>query len=275
MKNILIFGSCVTRDCFTEDACEQKYLNEYKINEYFARSSVVSQLSSPISIKGQIALASSFQKRMVADDFEKRFLPYLEKVKKEIDYLLIDFVEERFDIIALANSYVTYSTELKKSKLLKNYSCKKIKRKNLDPIYFKCLPIFFEKILQHLSPEQIIVHKVFFVSEYIVNNQIKKMPKYKNLVRLLNLISFCKERVLRCKTYRIACSGSVDECNQRLKKTYDYIAHTHPGIKMIEAETKNRMATPFHKWNMAPMHFISLYYKEIFLRIDQICNNPL
>lgn len=119
MIRLLIWGSCVTRDCFAEDICGHESISRYEIDKYFARSSLVSQLSRPVLLKGEIRLSSLFQKRMVADDFEKQFFPYLNKVKEDIDYLLLDFIDERFDIIALSDSYVTYSGELAASGLLK------------------------------------------------------------------------------------------------------------------------------------------------------------
>lgn len=271
IKNLLIFGSCVTRDCFTEEVSDESTAS-YRINRYFARSSVLSQLAPPVAVNEKINLVSSFQQRMVRDDLEKNFFPYLEKVRKDIDYLLLDFVEERFDLAALEDSYVTCSGELLKSGLLQKYSCKRIPRKELDELYFKRLYDFIDKILLFLPTGRIIVHKVYFTPEYQAEGNVKRMPASEGITRLKNAYAVLKGRWSGTTAYKIACASRVEEWNRRMEKTYQELAYTYPLIRMVEAAPRYRVATPFHKWGMAPMHFVPEYYADIYSQIDRICN---
>lgn len=272
MNEILIFGSCVTRDLFSDN--NNSYMEQrsnYHINEYFARSSLISQTSPLVKIRGEVNLSSSFQRRMVMDDFEKRFFSYLEKIKNEIDYLILDFVEERFDLISLEKSFVTYSNELKRSNLLSSYCYKKINRKILDDLYLKRLNLFLERVLEYLPPDKVVFHKVFFVSDYIVDGKVRKMP-CRFLCCITNFLVRIKKRI-GCDAYYVACADKVDEWNERMKQTYEYIERVYPCIRSIESLPSHRISTPFHQWNMAPMHFIAQYYDEVFLKFDEICKN--
>ncbi|PFE67407.1 hypothetical protein CN316_20615, partial [Bacillus cereus] len=61
MTTIDILGSCVTRDAFKYDGEDV-----FRINQYYARSSLVSLYSKPVNVAlNDINLESNFQKRMV------------------------------------------------------------------------------------------------------------------------------------------------------------------------------------------------------------------
>ncbi|MEK4055169.1 DUF6270 domain-containing protein [Paenibacillus sp. FSL F4-0087] len=98
-----IFGSCVSRDVFRIAQHEKKL-------EYYARSSLISLLSNPLEvIQKDISLESEFQKGMIVKDFSNTFLEELKQ--KNHNTFIIDFVDERFDLMKLDNSYVTRSNE--------------------------------------------------------------------------------------------------------------------------------------------------------------------
>lgn len=88
---ILIYGSCVSRDALEFDS--EKRL---KLIDYFARSSLASSMSN--NVINDIPthnIHSSFQKRMVENDLNKSILAIIKQSKYDI--LLVDFIDERFD----------------------------------------------------------------------------------------------------------------------------------------------------------------------------------
>ena len=101
-----IFGSCIARDALEHS--EKAVL----LGRYFARSSLISAYSKPIEINADaISLGSAFQCRIVTDDLTKAFRRFLESTKCA-DYLVIDFIDERYDVYEYSeNHYYTFSSE--------------------------------------------------------------------------------------------------------------------------------------------------------------------
>src|SRR5690606_1241221 len=81
--------------------------------DYVARCSLAAINSPPFindELKGRIP--SPFQRRMVAFDIEKTWPALI--VEKEYDALLIDLIDESFDLAVYGHSLVTYSDEFRK-----------------------------------------------------------------------------------------------------------------------------------------------------------------
>jgi hypothetical protein len=112
---ILILGSCVSRDILNFDDTDQ-----FKLVDYYARSSLASLGAKPSYVNDDdlLRIASPFQRRMVARDIQKSF--YRDALQaREFDVLLIDLIDERFDLYEIApDSFVTVSSELFSSGLV-------------------------------------------------------------------------------------------------------------------------------------------------------------
>lgn len=102
---IVIFGSCVSRDAFAFGI---------PFSDYFARSSLVSAFPAlgveailDIDLSG---LESAFQRRMVYADTRKTAGQRIGE--KGYDYLLLDLIDERFSLLPSGGGFVTLSPEL-------------------------------------------------------------------------------------------------------------------------------------------------------------------
>ena len=242
-KTIGIFGSCISRDIL---AYKQNDFLELK--EYIARESIVSALSLPIDCSPQdFHIDSAFQKRMVLHDFKKDGLDVLKRCGCE--YLLIDFIDERFPLIKIRNSYVTASNELMTSRYFfadqklkyikytsKNIAFRKkyyIESANLD--YY--LDLFCERIREIVPVDHIILHKAYFSKLYLSKDQ-------KICLFAKNIQNYCKD------------------LNQRLKYMYSYVEKKLPGILVLDL-CDRFTANENHKWGLAPMHYQDEYYVEL------------
>ncbi|MEN2874886.1 hypothetical protein EINKBGNO_01820 [Mannheimia haemolytica] len=118
---ILIFGSCVTRDAFTFDKN-----NLFTLVRYFARSSLATAFDSlKVEDKYTKKLKSAFQQKIVGADLSKEFRNYV--TQQDFDYLVIDFINDRYDIFQFNNkSKVLLSAELKQTDFLKRNQSKGI-----------------------------------------------------------------------------------------------------------------------------------------------------
>jgi len=110
--NVLIFGSCVTRDPFSDQA---EFCSGVDVKEYFARSSFASMNGNPVSGKNLSKIPSPFQRRMVESDFQKSFL---NQSFESIDLIIFDFIDDRFSLLEMpCGACCTDSTEFKTAEL--------------------------------------------------------------------------------------------------------------------------------------------------------------
>ncbi len=99
IRNLLIYGSCVSRDIFNLEESR-----DFKLTDYYARSSMASLCSEAYENEEALSrIPSAFRRRMVACDFSKEILSAKDKFAAA-DVILIDLIDERFDLIANWNS---------------------------------------------------------------------------------------------------------------------------------------------------------------------------
>ena len=107
---VMIYGSCVSRDAFTEATTDAPVVLE----GYYSRSSLASLSSAPAAVHEAVdRITSAFQRRMVKADHDKSLLSALRTA--DYDILLIDLIDERFHLlrqpggtlVTLSNEYVS------------------------------------------------------------------------------------------------------------------------------------------------------------------------
>ena len=180
MARVNVLGSCLSRDVLWFDQ-----ETNYKVPVYCARTSIVSNLQEDyVDIrKDDLQLDSEFQQKSVLSDCHRSVFDELKNTSS--DYLMIDFIDERFRI-AKVNfhgqfKYVTYSNELMSSKALDQYSYKLLDKvwinnsmtvdgKNLDIYLYK----FLDKLLEIYNENQIIIHKAYMNKSIMIYVERKK-----------------------------------------------------------------------------------------------------
>lgn len=162
-----IFGSCVSRDLFTVP--EAKY---FECREYIARQSVLSLSSKPIAVEASeiAALTSNFQKEMVLNDLQKTTFEKLENSKS--NYLIVDFIDERFRTARISNCYLTMSNELVASGYLEGKDFQVIetikwKESMMDEELKPRVAQLAEKLCFIYKRSHIIVHMAKMVDNYL------------------------------------------------------------------------------------------------------------
>ncbi|NOJ61712.1 DUF6270 domain-containing protein [Arthrobacter sp. 260] len=112
-KNILIYGSCVSRDAYNT------FSDEYSLTGYVPRQSMISAMARPTTLPDGINLESNFQNRSMSGDLQSNLLPTLRRNAARTDLLLVDLTDERLGVARLADkSFVTRSKELMRTKRL-------------------------------------------------------------------------------------------------------------------------------------------------------------
>lgn len=233
---INIFGSCVTRDMLEYDR------NNFRVGEYIARESIVSFLSNPISFKEKdIQLTSVFQRKQLIQDLEKSGLAQFRSNPGNL--LIIDFIEERFDIGRIQGSYITISNEFIQSRIYSSKSYRKYNKKIWhNQVYFrlqnikKYIRYFAQSLLSIYDQKQIIIHEVYMADQYIDETGC--------------ICSFTENYLFYNK-----------KINQILEYMYYYLKIELPDAHIISLGN-NYVADKTHKWGLAPMHFQKEYYES-------------
>jgi hypothetical protein len=232
MNNIAILGSCVTRDAFNFDN------KSFDIKAYFARTSIISLTSTSLDIdESKITLSSPFQIKCIIHDLKKDFFKIIEN--KAINYVIIDLIDERFNLLKINESIITKSNELQSSNLLNHLDFKEIKRdENLDYLWKESAKAFFNRLTEIIPPSNIIIHKALWKSKYYdQNGKIEEFTKQ---------------------------LGEINQQNSILCSYYQYIEEHFTDFNIIDMTQENLLCTVNHRWGLSPYHYEEKYY-NVFL----------
>ncbi len=228
-KKILIFGSCVSRDIFN-------LKNDFHLINYFARSSFASIFQTPFS-HPEIAesLESKFQERIVKADMKKSILSDLKK--GNFDILLLDFIDERFNLFKLNDSICTLSNEAIKTGLLEEYPDPEI-IKNSSQEFFDMWEQGWKQFIELMQDmgqlEKVILNKVYWAEETVSSDNFEPI--------------YSKDK--------------TQQMNIFLDKLYAIAEQSLPSENIMQFSKKVMIGADEHQWGLSPFHYISEYYEE-------------
>ena len=241
--NIVIHGSCITRDIFRINPVG------FTIKAYYARSCITSIVSTPLDIDDDDlpGLTSNFQRRMVVNDFKKQIFEQLKSL--DFDYFFIDFIDERFNLLKSNSSSVTKSAELINSKYLAktNINFLEINRLNYPLSSWKndC-DIYIEKLCEAFNPDKIIIIKSKWAERFLdVSGEIREFNGINHFE-----ISYIKKM------------------NELLENYYDYICSQLPMAACISYPPV--IAYEKHEWGLSPFHYLREQYEAVYKEIFSI-----
>lgn len=224
---IAIIGSCVTRDSF-------EYIDNIDITVYLSRVSLISMCSSKPNIIPEIqSNVTGFLKRTLVEDFEKKHLEVL--TSNDFDYLIIDFIDERFSLRTDVNgSYITNSQYVRS-------------HTNAD--------ISFPTIVPRLTHE--CLGKWISAAGYFTKQILKILPQ---------------EKIVIHEAYWVDGLKDSDRHNTYLSIYYNFLKVLMPKANYIKVSEKNIQTDPNHKWGVAPYHYKKEYYEEFAEKLIRILN---
>jgi hypothetical protein len=223
-----ILGSCITRDIFRE--CSLDIL----VENYRARTSIHSITSQVAADISKLKLPESkFQQKMVISDFEKHCIN-----TTDCDYLIIDLIDERFELITNFGSLVTLSNELRDSNNIKAIS-KYVERGTEEEYHL------WRSAVKRFASEinvPVILHKSRLASKLNkANGNISVNTKY------------------------------IDNLNQRMRRYEDIIYQEMNIFATINVDEKILISDVEHVWGYSPYHYIPEYYQEAKNQLFKIC----
>lgn len=232
---LFIHGSCVSTDCISKDN------PRVSLVDYFARTSIASQFSeSPALNLNLNALASKFQQRMVLRDVEK----HLKSALTETDYdiLLIDLIDERFDLQCFdASGVITRSSESLVTQRDTPLPPFRLVKSGSDE-FLKLWTNAWYRLLSTLAAA----------------GQLSKLVLHKTL---------WDTRFTQAENPPAAYSTSViAHANTTLERLYEIAAMTIPAGNIIDM-TDSVEYSDENQWGPAPFHFSRAYYERLESRL--------
>ncbi len=243
MKKLFIHGSCISRDIFRIKT------DQFQVEEYVARSCISSVISPAWPVNEDVFsdLQSQFQKRMLMTDFNKLLFKNIFQTK--FDYYLIDFIDERFNLVKSDKRIVTKSAELINSNFLRRTQEKISEIKRLDyPLlqWQKDCYAYVKKIKELIPEEKIIIVKGFWAEKYV------------------NL----EKEVVLFDGYKGFHLSSIRKMNQLMNSYYDFLYSLLPHAILINFP--DPIADENHRWGLSPFHYIESQYLMVYQALNKL-----
>jgi hypothetical protein len=231
----------VTRDLFEDPVLRPA------LSQYTSRSSVISVVATPVPLDPDVVhLDSAFQRRCVTEDFGKTFFSQLKEA--EIEWLLIDLIDERFDVVRTGSSCVTRSSAFVDAGLDGTIGDEHPPVRRLtteaDALLAASVDGFVDRVTRVVAPERIIVHRAGWLTRYRDGGRIAP---------------FGEDRVTFAERHNAALDRAYDRLEARLGT-----AHA------ISLDRRRYTADAAHRWALEPYHYEPAYNDAALERLRSL-----
>lgn len=225
IPKVFILGSCVSRD-----ALEFTGNGVLSIAAYLARTSMAS-IGMPAvkdtEVRQAVAgLTSSFQRRMLLNDLDKSTLLFLSETS--YDVLLLDFIDERFNLVRDGSTVFSLSGELQ------NSGFKPQESRLVPPGSDTFLELWLTglgRLLANVDEAKIIVNRAYWAESFPDGNPVSSMSWIRNN-------------------------------NALLARMYTALTAAHPALQYVDYPADSIVANPAHRWGVAPYHYTNTFYSH-------------
>ena len=248
MSRIAIVGSCITRDLWPirGDAIENL--------AYVSRTSLPSLFAPPVPgfrPGRQPATLRRHQHNAVVADLQKSAVARLAAFAPT--HVIFDFIDERFDLLAVGGTLVTRSWELTESGYLKKRALKGARR--IARTSAACERLWrrgaeeFAALVRgtRLADARLILH----VSRWASLRQDAAGVR----------------RPLADVEILAGEAADVGEHNALLARYEAWFEEVMPPMARVDAEAF-RVADETHQWGLSPFHYIPEYYAEVWRQFE-------
>ena len=228
---VAIFGSCVSRDLFEDPRLRPS------LGHYGARSSIISAVASPVPIAPErVRISSEWQRRCVLADFGKTFFASLEETAP--DWLVIDLIDERFDVLCTNGSFVTRSSAFQAAGLddATDLGLQPIRRMSPDGrrLFADAAPAFARRVLELVPRERIVLHRALWCTRFARDGAVHEFPEERRQLSELQ--------------------------NAMLRDGYDVLEQAFGGVEAtIAVDPERHLADAHHRWELEPYHYVPGY----------------
>lgn len=239
MKNVLIYGSCVSRDIL------RLHPDRFKTSHYIARQSWISAYSRPVQMPKSLQFKSAFVQRSIEGDFKSDALRRIRFHAEDSDVLLMDLATDRRGYLPIGGSAATisFSREIETSNIAEKLSAR-------ERVEFGSH--------QHFGR--------FTRSAMRMKNQLKKLDIFGQTIILR--VPFVDESTGGHAVPRVH-GKSGDQWNRLFIPYYEILEEL--GFYVTDPLPMNlAIADSNHTWGIAPDHYIPRAYEWWAEKIDQV-----
>lgn len=233
----LVFGSFSLR-WEVQRGC----IDEAKVDKHYCFSSLISLCSDKCNLN--VLHENEFRQFQICQEFNSELLSAI-KNADEKTLLLLDFLEERFDILEIEHKvYITESSALRESSLKDTKYVRRIKSGSHEhfELWKNACKKFVGILKEHMELERIILVKNRMADSY---GNFIKTDSYDN----------CAE---------------INHVNRMLERMEDYFISELPGIAIIEEDAKYIFTDNMFRLGCYPEYLNNAWYtkvgREIFER---------
>jgi len=224
---VSIFGSCVTRDLFEDPALRPT------LAQYASRSSIVSAVADPVAVdERRVHLDSAFQLRCLLEDFNKTFFRNLQETRP--DWLVLDLIDERFNLLRTPGSYLTRSSAFLNAGLDDglDLDVAELPRLTEDTMMMLdgAIAEFVARVLAVVPAERIILHRAWWMTRYVCDGRI---------------VAFPDDRATFAERHNAALLRAYATVERRLG----------PAAPTIDFGQDRFVADAAHRWDLEPFHY--------------------
>ncbi|EOC0419348.1 hypothetical protein ACI0Z1_003945, partial [Cronobacter malonaticus] len=235
-KKVTIFGSCVSRDIV--EISNNLTPCAIKLDEYIARNSMAALLSGAIDYSNSdIDLPSAFLKKCIHHDLKKTALQNLAHSLSKDSVLIIDFMDERFDILNFNEKLITNSWDFRATHLARkpNQPTSIIRFDSTSKLnlWEKGFDVLYRDVLKIISPQNIFVIIPSMASTLYSENGFSRFESNKYAIPQYNEMLYIM--------------------NDHLMRNYSEITLVKPMPWMLFCDYR-------HKWGAHPYHYNNYLY---------------
>lgn len=237
---VAILGSCVTRDAFG-------YMDNVDIDFYLARNSLVSIYSGPWVFSAsedelQVEGKGAFENRMLRHDLRKE-APAIIREGGSLP-LVVDFIDERFDLWLKGGSVITRSNLLQLTVYGRALDGARLLRRR-DPEAMRLWQAAARRFLSDVCDRPLILHRALWAEHYR-NDETGEILRFE-----------------KHDLEQVALHNSL------LNAYYDFIEANHPDVRTVIPAPELVYSDFAHRWGRDFFHFSEDYYRDIASKIGQ------
>ena len=246
MPRVAIIGSCITRDLWpARDQNPPELL-------YISRTSLATLASPPVAatVRDEAPPGlTAFEHRAVVWDLHKLALPAL------IDYgpthIVFDFIDERYDLLAVGGARANHTWELQTSGYLDQpplAGARTIARASAEyEAHWRDGLTWLLATLRRepaLRDTRLILHRAQWASTYRdLEGSLQAFPPAAHLLEGRDV--------------------EISVQNAQLERSQALFMEAVEGATVVAAEPELQVASAAHRWGLSPFHFIPQYYERV------------
>lgn len=240
-KKVIILGSCVTRDAF------ELTPNSHQILLYIARTSFGSSFDQKkfalgsSDVDSNHAVSSPWQKKMLDWDIHKHSADELKKYIADTDAIIVDFVDERFNLVESNQTFATVSVAFQTAH-----------------------PKHEFRVIRNDSQEHFERWKKGFETFLAVASEYHKRV-------IINAVTLGFQTSDHTELFKL---DHIHRQNFQLQKKHDYVSQNHPYCDLYRNPLPPYLDEN-HKWGKAPFHYETSYYTGLMNHLELVANLAL